>query len=49
MEGNLTVKGIRISWDSIGSLKYGRERGYSEDKDKWFPVRFNKILVKFID
>ena len=32
--GNVTGKGTRNSGDTIGSLEYGRERGYSEEKDK---------------
>ena len=32
--GNVTGKGHRNSGDTIGSLEYGRERGYSEEKDK---------------
>ena len=32
--GNVTGKGCRNSGDAIGSLEYGRERGYSEEKDK---------------
>ena len=31
--GNVTGKGYRNSGDTIGSF-YGRERGYSEEKDK---------------
>ena len=30
--GNVTGKSTRNSWDTIGSLEYGRERGYSEEK-----------------
>jgi hypothetical protein len=31
--GNVTGKGTRNSGDTIGSLEYGRERGYSEEKN----------------
>ena len=31
--GNVTGKGSRNSGDTIGSLEYGRERGYLEEKD----------------
>ena len=33
--GNVTGKGTRNSGDTIGSLEYGRERGYSEEKNKF--------------
>ena len=32
--GNVTGKGYRNSGDTIGSIKYGKERGYFEEKDK---------------
>ena len=32
--GKVTSKGYRNSGDTIGSSEYGRERGYSEEKDK---------------
>ena len=32
--GNFTGKGIRNSGDTVGSIEYGRERGYLEKKDK---------------
>ena len=31
--GNVTGKGTRNSGDTIGSLEYGRERGYLEEKN----------------
>ncbi len=31
--GNVTGKGSRNSGDTIGSLEYGRERGYGEEKN----------------
>ena len=32
--GNVTGKGTRNSGDTIGSIEYGRERGYLEEKNK---------------
>ena len=34
LAGNVTGKGIRNSGDTIGSLQYGKERGYSEEKNR---------------
>ncbi len=32
--GNVTGKANRISGDNLGSIKYGKERGYLEEKSK---------------
>ncbi len=32
--GNVTGKGTRNSGDTIGSIEYGRERGYLDEKNK---------------
>jgi len=32
--GNVTGKGNRNSGDTVGSIEYGRERGYLEEKNK---------------
>ena len=32
--GNVTGKGTRNSGDTVGSLEYGRERGYLEEKNR---------------
>ena len=32
--GNVTGKGTRNSGDTVGSIEYGRERGYLEEKNK---------------
>ena len=46
--GNLTGKGLRNYEYNIGSLKYGRESGFSVDKNKWFPVRFKNFLLDLL-
>ena len=38
--GNVTGKGTRNSGDTIGSLEYGRERGYSSEKTTDFFLIF---------
>ena len=32
--GNVTGKGTRNSGDTVGSIEYGRERGYSDEKNR---------------
>ena len=43
--GNVTGKGSRNSGDTIGSLEYGRERGYADEKNNWIDGKYKvKIL-----
>ncbi len=46
--GNVTRKDTRNSDDTIGSLEYGGERGFSEEK-KWLISYCSLDLTKFLN